>query len=117
LVSVSGALKQSILTALADDEMVKIMNLAKYSLKSVNDIIREANIPHTTAYRKVKWLVESGLLAVDRIVITPEGKRFSLFRSTLKSVTVRYENGEILVDAERNFNQFARTAERFFSLD
>jgi hypothetical protein len=37
-------LKQNILTALADKEMLKTLNLSMYNSKSVNDIIRESDI-------------------------------------------------------------------------
>lgn len=37
-------LKQDILTALADKEMLKRLNLSMYNSKSVNDIIRESDM-------------------------------------------------------------------------
>lgn len=37
-------LKQNILTALADKEMLKRLNLSMYNSKSVNDIIRESDM-------------------------------------------------------------------------
>jgi hypothetical protein len=36
----NNQLKQDILTALADKEMLKILDLSMYNSKSVNDIIR-----------------------------------------------------------------------------
>ena len=109
-------LKQAILTALADKEIVKILDCATYRLVSVNDIIKETDIPHTTAYRKIKWMLEEGLLIVERIHITPEGKKFSLFRSTIKSIVVRYDKSKIIVEADYNVNLQAKITERFFSL-
>ena len=50
-------LKQAILVALADEEIIKILDSAMYHSKSVNDVIKECDIPHTTAYRKIKWLL------------------------------------------------------------
>ena len=55
--------KRAILAALADAELQKILDATMYNSKSVNQIIRETNIPHTTAYRKIKWLVEEKLRA------------------------------------------------------
>lgn len=55
--------KRVILAALADAELQKILDATMYNSKSVNQIIRETNIPHTTAYRKIKWLVEEKLRA------------------------------------------------------
>ncbi|MCL5066905.1 MAG: winged helix-turn-helix domain-containing protein [Thaumarchaeota archaeon] len=113
----NAKLKQSILIALADEEILKILNAAMLRAKPVNEIIKETGIPHTTAYRKVNWLLEQGLLAVQRIHITPDGKKFSEVRSTLKSFNVRYELNSVIVEGEPNFNPMERTANDFFSLD
>lgn len=109
--------KQAILDTLADKEKVGIMNSATYRLVSVNDIIKEVGIPHTTAYRKIKEMLERGLLIVEKIQITQEGKKFSLFRSTLRSITIKYERANILVEAEYNVDIQEKNAERFFSLN
>ena len=50
-------IKKAILTVLADPEMVSIINSTMNETKSVYDIIMETKMPHTTAYRKIKWLV------------------------------------------------------------
>ena len=62
-----------------------------YTSKSVNDILRESDISYTTVYRKIKWLLDKELLVVDKINISPEGKKYTTFRSFLKSVVVRYK--------------------------
>ncbi|MFZ0253226.1 MAG: hypothetical protein WAL28_05435, partial [Nitrososphaeraceae archaeon] len=59
------------LTALADKEMLKILDLSMYNSKSVNDIIRESEISYTTIYRKIKWLLDKELLVVDKINLSP----------------------------------------------
>ena len=109
-------IKNAILTALADAEMVSIINSTMYEPKSVYDIIMETKIPHTTAYRKIKWLVEQELLVVDSICISKEGKKYSLFHSVYKSILVKYENIKIVIEAEQNVNPVNKLTERFFSL-
>lgn len=108
--------KQILLTALADEEMMKILDCALFHLKSVNDIIRECGIPHTTAYRKIKWLLGENMLIVDKIEITPDGKKFSLFRSVFKTITVRYDMGNMIVEVEQSFDVVDKITETFFSL-
>ena len=76
----------------------------------------ETKMPHTTAYRKIKWLVEQDLLVVDRICITDEGKKYSLFLSVFRSIVVKYENIKIIVEADRNIDPVDRLPERFCSL-
>jgi hypothetical protein len=84
--------------------------------KSVYDIIMETKMPHTTAYRKIKWLVDNKLLVIDRISISEEGKRYSLFHSVFRSINVKYENNKIVIEAEQNIDPVDRLTERFFSI-
>ena len=71
--------------ALADTELQKIMDAALYQSKSVSQIIQESNVSHSTAYSKIRWLVEEKLLIVDRIGITEDGKKSSFFQTTHRS--------------------------------
>ena len=112
----SHKLKQAILSALADEEMVRILDCSRFRSISVNNIIKECNIPHTTAYRKINWLLERGLLLVDKIEITSDGKKYSLVRSVLKSLVVKYEHNSLIVDAEYDLDASEKLTERFLSL-
>ncbi len=113
----SERLKHAILAALADVELQRILDTAMYESKSVNDIIHETKISHTTAYRKIRWLVEEKLLFVDKIIITEDGKKSSLFRTILKTFTVKYEYNNVIIEAEQNVDTLRKVTERFFSLD
>jgi hypothetical protein len=114
----SQRIKNAVLTALADEEMVKIMNCVMHRSKSFNDIIAENTlIPRTTAFRKIKWMLEKELLIVDRIVITEAGKKFSLYHSTLRAINVKYENNDVTVEAEQNFDIAKKWVAKFFTLE
>ena len=110
-------LKRAILAALTDTELQKILDASMYQSKSVNDIILETNVSHTTAYRKIKWLVEEKLLIVDKIEITEDGKKSSLFRTILKSFNVSYDYNNVVIEAEQNFDTLRKITEKFFSLE
>ena len=58
--------KKSILAALADEEMIQILDSAIYTSKSIVEISTDNNIAHTTCYRKIKWLLNEGLVIVDK---------------------------------------------------
>ncbi|HEU4468800.1 MAG TPA: winged helix-turn-helix domain-containing protein [Nitrososphaeraceae archaeon] len=77
-------LKMSILSALADKEMLKILNLSMYSSKSVNDILRESDISYATVYRKIKCLLDKELLVVDKINIARGGKIYHFSKCSQK---------------------------------
>ncbi|HEV2226455.1 MAG TPA: hypothetical protein VGR56_06585 [Nitrososphaerales archaeon] len=63
---------------------------------------RENDIPLSTCYRRVHELLGDQLLVVEKIIVTNEGKKYELFRSAYRSVTVSFENGLMKVDAEIN---------------
>lgn len=96
--------------------MAKILKCATLQSKAVGDVIRETGISHSTAYRKIKWMLEEGLLFTDKIEISEEGKKFSLFKSTLRLIDVKYSLEGTTVDVEYNLDLLERTAERFYSL-
>jgi response regulator of citrate/malate metabolism len=106
-----------VLTALADNEMMKILDSAMKQSKSANEILKETHISHSTGWRKIKWLLNEGLIILDKIIITPDGKKFSLYHSTLKSISVKYEDTNVVVEAEPNSDITKKCAKKFFSLD
>ncbi len=110
--------KMAILAALADKDVTKILNAVMVRSKSVNTIMREQNISYTTVYRKTKWLLNKGLLVVDRIEITPDGKKSSLVHATLQSIAVKYEqDGMIIIEAEENLTALKKVMKKFFSME
>jgi len=109
-------LKLAFLSVLDDIELQKILDAAMYQSKSANQIILETNISHTTAYKKIRWLVEEKLLIIDKIEITEDGKKSSLFRTILKSFSVKYEYNNVVIEAEQNVDT-QKVTEWFFSLD
>jgi DNA-binding Lrp family transcriptional regulator len=88
--------------SLSDDYSTRILISAVLKGKSVEDLSRENDIPLSTCYRRVHELLEDGMLVVERIVVTPDGKKYELLRSAFKSMSLRLENGQIVVDAIEN---------------
>lgn len=109
-------LKRAILAALADMELQKILDAAMHQSKSANQIIRESNVSHSTGYRKIGWLLDKKLLIVDKIEITEDGKKTSLFRTVLKSFNVKYEYNSVVIEAEQNFDTLKKITQDFFTL-
>jgi hypothetical protein len=108
--------KRAILATLADTELQKILDVAMHQSKTANQIIRESNVSHSTGYRKIGWLFDNKLLIVDKIEITEDGKKSSLFRTVLKSFNVKYEYNNVVIEAEQNFDTLKKITEDFFTL-
>jgi DNA-binding Lrp family transcriptional regulator len=90
---------QTLVQGLADEYSRKIILSAIPAAKSVEDISRENDIPLSTCYRRVHELLDAQILVVERIIVTPDGKKYELLRSAYKAVTVSFENGVMKVDA------------------
>jgi len=77
-------------------------------------------IPRMVVYRILLQTDRSDgflLLVVDKIEITVEGKKSSLFRTVLKSFNVKYEYNNVVIEAEQDFDTLKKITEKSFSLD
>lgn len=90
---------QALIQGLADEYSRKILLSAIPKAKSVEDMSRENDIPLSTAYRRVHELLDAQILVVERIIVTPEGKKYELLRSSYRSVTVSFDGGQLKVEA------------------
>ncbi|MDA4113755.1 MAG: hypothetical protein OK474_06890 [Thaumarchaeota archaeon] len=109
-------LKNALLKALADEEACRIMGSTASRSKSVVDLIRECNLPHTSAYRLVNEMKENGLLVIDRMVLTDDGKKYAMYRSTFSNITVTFDRGEIELEVRTNKEVADKAFRLFFSL-
>jgi hypothetical protein len=107
-------LKKALLKALADDEASKILASTVGKPKSVVDITRECGIAHTSAYRLVNALRQSGVLVVERTALTPDGKKFAMYKSAYRSINVSFDHGAVEVQADQNVIE--KAFKLFFSL-
>jgi DNA-binding Lrp family transcriptional regulator len=90
---------QALVQGLADEYSRKIILSAIPKAKSVEDMSRENDIPLSTCYRRVHELLDSQILVVERIIVTPEGKKYELLRSAYRAVNVSFDGGVMKVDA------------------
>ena len=81
-------LRKAILKALSDEYSRTIMNKTIEKPKSVVDIVKECDIPMTTAYRRVHELEENKILKATDSIITEDGKKYFLYQSRLKAIYV-----------------------------
>lgn len=59
--------------------------------QSVKDISREVDLPLASTYRHVNALLEAGLLIIERSAMTPDGKRYDLYRSRLRAARIEMD--------------------------
>ena len=102
--------------ALSDSHMHKILQSTSLSDKSATDIIREQELPYSTAYKKIAELVRWGLLVPYKSEII-EGKRTAYYKSTFHSIRISYEGPhKTKIEAEPNSDALERISLRFYDL-
>jgi predicted transcriptional regulator len=87
-------LKKVILEAMADECSLAILRGTTERACSAMEIIHQCALPPSSVYRRISAFVDAGLLAAERIVITKDGKKFSLYRSTVRDIRAEYKSGE-----------------------
>ena len=93
---------QALVQVVSDEYSRKILLGAINSSKSVAALSRENDIPMSPCYRRVHELRDAGLLVVERIVVTPEGKRYELVRSAYRTFSIDFDGRAVKVTVEIN---------------
>lgn len=89
--------KESILEILSDKYCRAILESTMDKPKSAIEITADANIPMSTVYRRIQTLVDNNLLKTSGI-ITEDGKRLFLYKSKVKGIQSRYNDGKTEVE-------------------
>ncbi len=108
--------KKAVLRVLADEYSRKIFVSLIDKAESVNSISRNNNIPIATAYRRIAELEESGLLTIERGVLTEDGKRYDLYRSSFRQVNIFIDTGRVDVDVIPNRDVVSKLESMWLSL-
>ena len=93
-----------IIRTLSDDYSRKIVLSTISKPLTIDAISEEHDIPISTCYRRIHDLEEKGIIRSEPI-ITEDGKRAFLYRSTLKRATISFGSGELAVKVRPNGTQ------------
>ena len=104
-----GMLARHAISAISDELSSRILVSALPEAKTAQEISVEQALPLSSCYRRIRELVDQGLLMVERIVVTTGGKRYALYRSSFRTVEMVADLSEVSVSAELN----ADVAEKF----
>jgi predicted ArsR family transcriptional regulator len=66
----------------------RVLSVCIRAPQPVRAIARAAGLSLASAYRQVGRLQAAGLVVVDRSALTPQGKRYELYRATVRSWSV-----------------------------
>lgn len=101
-----------VMKAFSSPSLRRLLVSCSRDSQSVSNLATKLEIPLSTAYNYVRELVEAGLLVTEQIIITDEGKRYEMYRSTATQVRTIIESDKMVVEILPNEN----TASRFYRL-
>jgi len=87
----------STLVEIPDKTGCKIITSVTNIPKTVSQISRENNIPQSSTYKKIKKLLNLGLVTIERVNIDEKGKRVIFYRSKIKSLEINLQAGDVFV--------------------
>ena len=94
--------KDRLLKAVSERQMRDLLVRMLKEAKSASDLAYETRTPLSSVYRRIHELNEAGLLAVERAMITEQGKRLELYRSAVNEVNLKFEMASDLLDLRPN---------------
>ena len=95
--------KDSLLEILSDKYCRTIVESIQTIPKSVMEISFETKIPISTVYRRIQMLHDNKLLQVSG-QITSDKKKLFLYKSKIKGIQSRYDDGKVEVELILNHN-------------
>jgi predicted transcriptional regulator len=93
------------LPELLDEPGYKIITSITDIPKTVSQICHDNNLPQSSTYKKIKKLLNAGLITIERIIIDPKGKRVIFYRSKVKSLEVNLQMGSVFMKLTTNYKQ------------
>ncbi|MCI4344786.1 MAG: helix-turn-helix domain-containing protein [Thermoplasmata archaeon] len=103
--------KERILDALGDPVARQIILMLNDAPRSAQELLVANHVPQSTLYRRLHELEELGVVAVQRTVITEEGKRVDLYRSLLEEFKVELRSSRLEVTVKYRDLQSERVRE------
>jgi DNA-binding Lrp family transcriptional regulator len=90
--------KDAVLLAMSDGYMRRILSSIISEAKSVDQISKESGVPASTCYRRIHELLGLALVRIEKTIITPEGKKYETFRSTVIDVKISFSSQDLSIE-------------------
>ena len=103
--------------AVMDPYSVRILLGTSTTAVSALDLSRRFGIPIAACYRRLRQLESAGLVYCERALPSRNGKGLQLFRSRLRSVRVRLEEGRLTASVVIDDGQAPLSAEQVLNLN
>ena len=92
---------QSIAQTFCDEYSKRVILCTNSGSKSIEEICEETGIPTSTCYRRIRALLDSGFLRLERTSSPDFTREHDRYRSTFLKLSMRFENGCLTVEVDQ----------------
>ena len=86
-----------ILNAMGDEDKKNIINAVIDKSRKISEILKINNIPHTSGYRKIKTLIDDGILVPHGCVRMQDGKRVAKYKAVFDNIDISMEKNKVVI--------------------
>jgi len=90
-------LVELILRSVGDEDKKEIINVVMNQPYTIADIVEISKIPHTSGYRKVKSLIDEGILIPREYVTAHDGKRIAKYQAVFETILIALEKNKVVL--------------------
>ena len=88
---------KKILNAMGDEDKKNIINAVIDKSCKISEILEINDIPHTSGYRKIKTLIDDGILVPQGCIKMQDGKRVAKYKAVFDNVDISMEKNKVIV--------------------
>ena len=95
-------LSRVILEAFGDEDKKQILTALLEEPRIISEVLSICNVPQTSGYRKINWLIDNGLLTVHDFITTNDGKRVNKYTPIFENIKINIVKNKVTVRVQLN---------------
>ncbi len=102
-------LSRVILEAFGDEDKKRILIALLEEPRVVSEVLSICNVPQTSGYRKINWLIDNGLLTTHGFITTNDGKRVNKYTPVFENIKINIVKDKVTVRVQLNKESMSKS--------
>lgn len=102
-------LSRVILEAFGDEDKKRILIALLEEPRVISEVLSICNVPQTSGYRKINWLIDNGLLTTHGFITTNDGKRVNKYTPVFENIKINIVKDKVTVRVQLNKESMSKS--------
>ncbi|MEX0911746.1 MAG: transcriptional regulator [Nitrosopumilaceae archaeon] len=102
-------LSSVILEAFGDEDKKRILTALLEEPRIISEVLSICNIPQTSGYRKINWLIDNGLLITHGFITTNDGKRVNKYIPVFENIKINIVKNKVTISVHLNKESMSKS--------